>query len=78
MNDYDIRVIKSKYTRGARVRLINMSGEPQMYCGLEGTVCAVDDMGQIHVNWDNGSSLALNVDFDSFVIVQINPQGSNE
>lgn len=58
MNDNDIRAIKSKYTSGMRVRLINMSGEPQMYCGLEGTVRIIDDMGQIHVKWDNGFSLA--------------------
>lgn len=38
-----------KYTSGMRIRLINMSGEPQMYCGLEGTVRIVDDMWQIHV-----------------------------
>lgn len=58
MNDNDIRAIKSKYTSGMRVRLINMSGEPQMYCCLEGTVHIIDDMGQIHVKWDNGFSLA--------------------
>lgn len=49
MNCNDIRDIKSKYTSGMRIRLINMSGEPQMYCGLEGTVRIVDDMWQIHV-----------------------------
>lgn len=65
----DICDIKSKYTSGMRIRLINMSGEPQMYCGLKGTVRIVDDMGQIHVKWDSGSSLALNIEVDSFEAV---------
>ena len=37
-----------------------------MYDGLEGTIESVDDIGQIHVRWDNGSSLALNYEEDSF------------
>ena len=45
-----------------------MKGEPQMYDGLEGTVYNVDDIGQIHVRWDNGSSLALNYEEDSFEV----------
>ena len=36
------------------------------YREAKGTVFHVDDMAQIHVNWDNGSSLALNRDEDSF------------
>ena len=27
--------------------------------GTQGTVIAVDDLGTIHVNWDNGSSLGI-------------------
>lgn len=69
MNDTEIRAIKSKYTNGMRVRLLYMYGEPQMYCGLEGTICIVDDMGQIHVKWDNGSFLAINVEVDRFEIL---------
>lgn len=65
----EIYELKARYTSGMRVRLISMSGEPQMYCGLEGTVRVVDDMGQIHVRWDNGSTLALNVDVDAFEVV---------
>lgn len=43
-----------------------MYGEQQMPKGLKGIVDMVDDIGQIHVNWENGSSLALNVEVDSF------------
>lgn len=34
--------------------------------GLEGKVKMVDDAGQIHVAWSNGSSLALNTEKDYF------------
>ena len=34
--------------------------------GTVGEVMFVDDIGQIHVKWENGSSLALNVKLDSF------------
>ena len=37
-----------------------------MLPGLKGTVKHVDDIGQIHVRWENGSGLALNLDVDSF------------
>ena len=33
---------------------------------MKGTVTHVDDAGQIHMRWENGSSLALNVEVDTF------------
>ena len=42
-----------------------------MYDGLEGTIESVDDIGQIHVRWDNGSSLALNYEEDSFEVTDV-------
>jgi len=35
---------------GDKVRIINMSGEPQ-YTGREGIVEYIDDAGQIHGSW---------------------------
>ena len=57
--------------KGKRVRLIYMDGEnpERMFSGLEGTINHVDDIGQIHVDWDNGSSLALNEDVDEFELL---------
>lgn len=40
-----------------------------MQSGLIGKVEYVDDIGQIHVQWENGSSLALNADIDKFEII---------
>ena len=58
--------LKKLYPIGTRIVLRYMQGEPQMPTGLKGTVQYIDDIGQIHVNWDNGRSLAINVKYDSF------------
>lgn len=65
----NIENIKEKYTQGTRIELNIMKGESQMPSGLKGTVTHVDDAGQVHINWDNGSTLALNVLEDSFKII---------
>lgn len=62
--------IKEMFPPGTRILLHSMKGEPQMSYGLEGSVTEVDDIGQIHVHWDNGSSLALNYEEDSFEIIE--------
>ena len=66
----NIEQLKTKYKKGVRVKLISMEGEPQMPEGLNGVVTLVDDMGQIHVEWENGSTLALNIDCDSFIVAE--------
>ena len=62
--------IKNQYPKGTQIELNSMKGEPQMPMGLKGVVDWVDDIGQLQMNWNNGSSLALNVDEDSFRIIQ--------
>ena len=59
MTRIEIDRIKEEYPPGSHVKLIEMKGEPHMPYGLNGTVMAIDDIGQIHVNWENGSTLAL-------------------
>lgn len=61
--------LERKYPAGTRICLIRMKGEPQMACGLRGEVQFVDDACQIHMKWKNGSSLALNIDLDTFEII---------
>ena len=68
MTRHEVEMIKEKFQPGIRILLHEMKGEPQMYDGLEGTINHVDDIGQIHVHWDNGSSLALNYEEDSFEV----------
>jgi hypothetical protein len=38
--------------------------------GDEGTIEFEDDIGQIHISWDHGSSLALIPGVDEFIILQ--------
>ena len=64
----NVELTKSLFKAGTKVRLNYMLGEPHMPTGLLGTVQFVDDIGQIHVNWDNGSTLALSPDDDFTVI----------
>ena len=66
----EVNRIKSQYPKGTQIELTSMNGEPQMPVGLKGVVDMVDDIGQIHTKWQNGSTLALNVDEDSFHIIQ--------
>lgn len=61
-----IEWLRHRYPMGTRLCLDHMEGEPQMPAGLKGEVVCVDDIGQIHVKWENGSSLALNREVDQF------------
>jgi len=61
--------IKEQYKPGMKIKLINMDGEKQMKPGLIGIVDKVDDANQIHIFWENGSSLALIPDVDEFEII---------
>ena len=51
--------LRDEYPPGAKVELISMC-DPYRYmpAGLKGTVSHVDDAGGIHIDWENGSSLA--------------------
>ncbi len=66
----EVERLRNIYKPGIKVRLIHMEGEPQMAEGLKGTIDYVDDAPQIHVNWGNGSSLALIPEVDKFEIVE--------
>ena len=52
-----LRMLKSIYTVGCRVVLIEMDDPHAPPKGTKGTVTTVDDIGTVHVNWDNGSTL---------------------
>ncbi len=55
------------YAPGTRVELISMDNDPRpIESGTRGTVRVVDDMGTIHVEWDNGRRLGLVPGEDSF------------
>ncbi len=54
-----IDALKVTFAPGTRVRLIEMDDTQAPPIGTEGNVIAVDDIGTIHVQWDNGSSLGV-------------------
>lgn len=62
----NVEILKARYPKGTRICLDEMEGEPQMPAGLKGKVFDVDDMGQIHLEWENGSTLALVPGVDKF------------
>ncbi len=59
--------IKKNYPPGTRIKLDHMDDPyAPIPPGTKGTVICVDDIGQIHMRWDNGSGLALIPGEDSF------------
>jgi hypothetical protein len=69
MTREEILGIKKIFKEGMGVYLYEMQGEPNMF-DLKGEVLYVDDIGQVHVRWENGSSLALNVNCDSYKLLE--------
>lgn len=45
---------------GDKIKIVEMEGEPN-YCGKEGIVTHIDDLGQIHGTW-GGCALVDGVD----------------
>ena len=59
--------LRNEYPPGTRIRLTEMR-DPMAPVppGTAGTVIAVDDVGTIHMKWDNGRTLGLITGVDSF------------
>lgn len=62
----NVEKLREMYPEGTKIILQEMRDESRMAKGLKGTVTHVDDAGKIHMKWENGSSLALNVEVDTF------------
>lgn len=54
------------YPPGTRILLEHMDDKHAVPDGTRGTVDHVDDAGQIHMKWDNGRTLAIVPQVDSF------------
>lgn len=50
---------KLQYPKGMRVELVSMDDMQAPPEGTKGTVMFVDDIGTVHVRWDNGSMLGV-------------------
>ena len=64
-----VEFLRLDYPEGTRVKLLDMDDEQAPPVGTLGTVDCVDDMGNIRVNWDNGSSLSVIFGVDRVVKV---------
>lgn len=55
---------------GRKVRLVHTSDAyTRLEEGTVGTVRFVDDLGTVHVNWEDGSSLGLIPGVDSYTLL---------
>lgn len=72
-----IEKIKNKYPSGTRIKLNHMVDEHCVPAGTMGTVDFVDSMGNIQMNWDDGSTLALIETVDSFEVISIPKEKNN-
>ena len=65
-----VEEIKKAYPAGTRIELIHMDDIQAPPDGTKGTVKGVDDIGQIMMHWDTGSSLSLVVGIDEFKVIK--------
>ena len=54
---------------GDRVEMIKMADNSPIEKGEQGEVILIDGIGQIHVDWDNGRTLAIIPEEDQFKII---------
>lgn len=70
----NVKALRERYPSGSRIRLSNMNDPyAPVEAGTTGTVDYIDDIGQIHVQWDNGRTLPLVPGEDSFTIIESEP-----
>lgn len=56
--------IRRVYRPGDRIELVSMEDAMSVPPGTQGTVEYVDDGGNVHMVWDNGSTLSFLPDID--------------
>lgn len=61
-----IEKLRREYPIGTKLRLISMADEQASPKGTIGEVSHIDDIGTIHMKWNNGSSLGLIIEKDKF------------
>ena len=65
-----LKQLRKKYPVGPKLQLLSMRNEKYpILPGTVGAVTHIDDAGSIHMRWENGSSLALIPEIDSFQTV---------
>lgn len=66
----NIEKIKRELPEGTRIERIHINDD---FCklkkGAKGTIDCVDDIGQVHVQFDDSIRIGLNMEEDSFVTI---------
>ena len=65
----EIKEIKAKYIVGTKIELIKMDDSQAPLPGTKGIIENIDDIGTLHIRWENGSSLGLVVGVDEFKVI---------
>lgn len=65
----EVERIRARYKAGMRIELIEMDDSQAPPVGTRGTIIAVDDIGSLIVNWDNGCGLNAIPGKDRFRII---------
>lgn len=66
-----VESIRKQYPAGTKVRMIHMTDPyDPIPKGTVGTVAYVDDAGSVHMNWENGRTLAFIPGEDSVEIIE--------
>lgn len=69
-NKAQVDRLKNQYPSGTRIELLSSMNDIQpIESGSKGTVIAVDDIGTIHMRWDNGRGLGLIPGEDHFKVI---------
>ena len=55
---------------GKRIRINHMDDMSPVPDGTEGIITGIDDIGQIQVKWDNGSTLSIIEEIDDYEILK--------
>lgn len=58
IDDRTLAELRNQYPKGTKVVLIKMDDVQAPPAGTKGVVSSIDDIGSIHVRWENGSNLA--------------------
>lgn len=58
--------LRKIFKPGDRILCVNMEDAYGVPSGTEGTVDYVDDFGNVHMTWDNGSTLSLIPEVDKY------------